>query len=443
MVSSAGLTPTQLYATGVIERTCSSLSLTGCAFIILTFLASKGFQKPINRLVFYASIGNVMTNVATMIGVAALDNIDGALCQFQGFLIQTFLVADAFWTLAMALNVYLTFYYKFDAERLRSMEKWYLLVCYGLPFIPGFVFIWISQRNGVRVYGNASLWCWVSTDWDIMRIATFYGAVWVAIFLTFLIYIRAGREIYKRHKALRGFSNSFPERAPVPGNEATRLGKTTEVLVTSESINNHPIDLSTLGRHNTSVENPLYSVSVSTHPHVLIKSLSGSQTTLPLQAPTSKDLSHVVSNRTLPRLPNSEQPTRRHTAQEANTAAWSYTKVAILFFTAMLVTWIPSSANRVYSVVHPDSVSVPLVLASAFVLPLQGFWNAVIYLTTSWSACKTYYRHLFGREPKRQSMPMTHTFGKAKATRLSGDDTLDSDSLTELDPSPSIEVPRR
>lgn len=26
---------------------------------------------------------------------------------------------------------------------------------------------------------------------------------------------------------------------------------------------------------------------------------------------------------------------------------------------------------------------------SAFVLPLQGFWNAVIYAVTSWSACKS------------------------------------------------------
>ena len=80
-------------------------------------------------------------------------------------------------------------------------------------------------------------------------------------------------------------------------------------------------------------------------------------------------------------------------ALEANTAAWSYTKCAILFFISLLVTWVPSSINRVYSLVYPERISVPFTYASAVVLPLMGFWNSVIYTTTSWTACKT----LFGK----------------------------------------------
>jgi hypothetical protein len=76
----------------------------------------------------------------------------------------------------------------------------------------------------------------------------------------------------------------------------------------------------------------------------------------------------------------------RHIAMEANRAAWSYTKVAMLFFTAMLVTWIPSSANRLYSVINGGEISAPLEYMAAFVLPLQGFWNAGIYCVTSWGA---------------------------------------------------------
>lgn len=54
----------------------------------------------------------------------------------------------------------------------------------------------------------------------------------------------------------------------------------------------------------------------------------------------------------------------------------------------MLVTWIPSSANRLYSLAADGQISLPLEYMSAFVLPLQGFWNALIYCTTSWKACK-------------------------------------------------------
>jgi hypothetical protein len=74
---------------------------------------------------------------------------------------------------------------------------------------------------------------------------------------------------------------------------------------------------------------------------------------------------------------------------ESHNAAWAYTKCAILFFSVLLITWIPSSGNRVYSMVNHGDVSKPLFFASAFVLPLQGFWNAIIYIVTSWAACKS------------------------------------------------------
>lgn len=82
------LTDDQLNALVNIERVCSILSILGCAFIICTFLTSKTFHKPINRLVFFASVGNVITNIATLIGRSALDNVAGPFCQLQAFLIQ-------------------------------------------------------------------------------------------------------------------------------------------------------------------------------------------------------------------------------------------------------------------------------------------------------------------------------------------------------------------
>lgn len=78
----------------------------------------------------------------------------------------------------MAVNVYLTFYYKFDAQKLRKMELPYLLLCYGIPFTVALTFIFIKTEAKGRMYGNAILWCWVSPEWDIFRIATFYGPVW-------------------------------------------------------------------------------------------------------------------------------------------------------------------------------------------------------------------------------------------------------------------------
>lgn len=40
----------------IVERIVSIFSLLGCIFIITSFSMSKAFHKPINRLVFYASM---------------------------------------------------------------------------------------------------------------------------------------------------------------------------------------------------------------------------------------------------------------------------------------------------------------------------------------------------------------------------------------------------
>lgn len=84
----ASLTSDQLTAISAIERACSVLSLLGCLFVIVTFCMSSAFHKPINRLVFYASFGNMMTNVGTLMSRSYLGDVLSVGCQFQAFLIQ-------------------------------------------------------------------------------------------------------------------------------------------------------------------------------------------------------------------------------------------------------------------------------------------------------------------------------------------------------------------
>lgn len=62
----------------------------------------------------------------------------------------------------------------------------------------------------------------------------------------------------------------------------------------------------------------------------------------------------------------------------------AYLRTSFVFAISILVTWTPSSINRVYTLIYPDKASYGLNIAAAVVLPLQGVWNAVIYFTTSW-----------------------------------------------------------
>lgn len=82
------LSDSQLRGFSITERVCSVFSLLGSILVISTFCASKSFHKPINRLVFYASFGNMMTNVATLMARSYIDSPHSPGCQFQAFLIQ-------------------------------------------------------------------------------------------------------------------------------------------------------------------------------------------------------------------------------------------------------------------------------------------------------------------------------------------------------------------
>ncbi|KAI1423750.1 G-protein coupled receptor [Xylaria sp. FL1777] len=410
-----------LRAITIIERVGSVLSLLGCIFIIITFLTSSAFRKPINRLVFYASFGNMAVNVGTLIARAYVDDENSVGCQIQGFLIQQFLPSDALWAFAMAFNVYLTFYFKFDAQKLKRMEKWYLLICYGVPFPPALSYIFISTKSKGRIYGDAILWCWVDSSWDVLRVATFYGPIWVVILATFFIYIRAGREIYRKRRQLRKADSSSHGH----DYEMSQLGElyskkttvTTEISVTSESVaQSHQKAQDELRDVESKADSvpSAYSIMIS----------SGRR-----QAPAIPNNQNSPAN-------TSQGKGKKKKNNEASSAAWVYTKCAILFFTALLVTWIPSSANRVYSLVHTGQTVVALEILSAIVLPLQGFWNATIYCVTSWAAVKLFFSELghrmTGDSPSDFAGPSKEQRNMTFNLRGRNHKEEDTDSMTEL-----------
>lgn len=65
----------------------------------------------------------------------------------------------------------------------------------------------------------------------------------------------------------------------------------------------------------------------------------------------------------------------------------AYLRTSFLFAISVLVTWIPSSLNRINSWLHGSS-PFEFHVATAAVLPLQGLWNAIIFFVTSWSTVR-------------------------------------------------------
>lgn len=128
--------------------------------------------------------------------------------------------------------------------------------------------------------------------------------------------------------------------------------------------------------------------------------------------------SHSLDGKSSRSISINHSPNKRRTAaMESNAAAWGYFKVAFLMFAALFMVWVPSSINRVQQFIDQNTSIFGLNLASALVLPLQGFWNSMIYISTTWPECKraiadmldslSHYRNFF-RRPWR--MPTSTVF---------------------------------
>jgi len=247
----------------------------------------------------------------------------------------------------------------------------------------------------------------------------------LVIAATFFIYIRAGREIYKKRRQLRALGNSSSHHSRSAAHDLdpdTAAGdvpystKTTEITVTTESADEYQlqtrggsggVEVDLRRAHSVKAgpepDSPshsqlpgAYSITISSdRHHQTNQDLSSSSSAA---APTKGKPKQVTHNPNHHHNPGNQNHNHNHNHnrhnREAGRAAWSYTKCAILFFTALLVTWIPSSANRVYSAVHGNDTVVVLQILSAIVLPLQGFWNAIIYSVTSWTAVKLFFSEL-------------------------------------------------
>jgi hypothetical protein len=150
----------QLNAIRICTRTMSVLSLLGSCYIISTFICFPIYRKLINRLVFYATWGNIMANVATLISTSGIPKDPtqlSPLCEFQAVLIQWFMMADSLWVFCMATNVFLVFWHGHNAQELYYLEKWYFLFAYGLPAVPPIIYVIIDHQSNTRILGSATV----------------------------------------------------------------------------------------------------------------------------------------------------------------------------------------------------------------------------------------------------------------------------------------------
>lgn len=230
----------------------------------------------------------------------------------------------------MACNVYLTFRHRYSSSQLRGLEWKWLLACYGIPFIPAITYAFVRTEAKGRIYGpatvsfqNAPLLASQADrflSFDSFGVGLIYngirfellpstplsgeyilsmgrsqsnGCCRMIFLVTSFIYLSVGTEIYKKRKHLRSMASRSLD--------TVQSMKRVEVQITTE-IAGESCAVGQDGKFSQ------YAAFVSSAEH------------------TNANTSNALKS--APKMSSSDA------------AAWAYTKCAMLFFAALLITWV-------------------------------------------------------------------------------------------------------
>ncbi|KAK4232913.1 hypothetical protein C8A03DRAFT_39425 [Achaetomium macrosporum] len=349
-----------------VTRAASTLSALGVITIIATFAMSKHFRNPMHRLIVINAFYNALDVVCTMISTSGPDAGNGsALCQFQGFLNQMFPLADVFWTLAMAVNVFLIVHRSYDVESLRSLEWKYMVVITTVTFIPAFVLLFINTEDKGPMYGSVTLWCAIAPKWILFRIILYYVPIWSSILVTVVLYLAVGIEIAKRrrfldstnshlHAALED-TNTVPP--PLAANHDSCSNSTTAAEYTDGCAPHHSAD------------------SVDDGSPIPTSTATGSKHYAASTTPLKLKLNLHLSSKTTP-------------TASSSLSFRQYILMPLFFFIALLLVWVAPSTNRVAAFVDPSFASYPLLLVVGATGSLRGFWNGIVFVVVGMRSWK-------------------------------------------------------
>jgi hypothetical protein len=203
-----------------------------------------------------------------------------------------------------------------------------------------------------------------------MRIAFYYGWVWVSIAGIIVIYTRVGYEIFVKDKQFKAVQNS----GPLSSSSGTGNGKpdsTTSPAGPFTGTRTTQVEISTQDqqcRHE--IASPTIPATAHTRPRGVKENYS------------------ITIDATGPTLASTTGTYIRRPSSSRDKVKRQYAKVAFLFAISTLVIWIPASINRGLGLRYPNTPSYFWNAFSAAVLPLQGLFNMLIFFATSTRQCK-------------------------------------------------------
>ena len=177
-----------------VQRTFSSLSLVGCAVIVLLIIILKKYRSTTQRLIFWLSVSGFFRSLAILL--THPHNSHAIYCRVKGFFHQYFDCTTLLWVLMITMNSLLIV----KRKTYKNHYNWYhVIVWFGSM-------IWSTIPFFSDSYGHAGLWCWIKPDTGL-RFGAWYIPLFFLSFLMFLIHVYLLWFLIKFHKPLNNRSD--------------------------------------------------------------------------------------------------------------------------------------------------------------------------------------------------------------------------------------------
>ncbi|KAK9722481.1 hypothetical protein K7432_002670 [Basidiobolus ranarum] len=202
-------TTLQLDTLQYATKVTATLSIFGSLTSIFAFLFWKRFQTATARLVFFMAISDLLSVVSRFIGRwGIMAGTDSFLCQFQAGAMQWGDISSILWTAMISLNLVFILFMELGLEDVLKFEKYYVVICYSVGVVFAVVPLFIHDSNGKNLYGDTTIWCWITSTHPYHQLAFLFLPLWIVFAFNAVIYIWVGRLIWQKAKSITGSSLS-------------------------------------------------------------------------------------------------------------------------------------------------------------------------------------------------------------------------------------------
>ena len=161
----------------IIVSTSCLLSMAGSLLIIFTFLAWPDIRTEPRKILLYLSIADFIAAASYLHGVIQDFNENSRDCIIQSALSTFSNVSSFFWTMSLAVYLYVTIV-KVDKDRADRLLWLFHLISWGIPS----VIVICAVSTGGLGYDESYIsvgWCWVDLDNELYLLwILLAGKIW-------------------------------------------------------------------------------------------------------------------------------------------------------------------------------------------------------------------------------------------------------------------------